>query len=39
MSFVKYVIFVNEDVFNLRDINVIIEYILENFFKENVFIF
>lgn len=39
MSFVKYVIFVNEDVFNLRDINVIIEYILENFFKENAFIF
>ena len=38
MSFVKHAIFVNEDAPNLRDTNAIIEYILENFSKENALI-
>ncbi|WP_367971861.1 menaquinone biosynthesis decarboxylase, partial [Helicobacter acinonychis] len=38
MSFVKHAIFVNEDAPNLRDTNAIIEYVLENFSKENVLI-
>ncbi len=38
MSFVKHAIFVNEDAPSLRDTNAIIEYILENFSKENALI-